>query len=60
MTKRMMLFLLVALIGLALASDAMAANDCSAPVETGQGVFVGYADDDYDAYNEHGVPYRDL
>ncbi len=57
MTIKKTLFFLAAGAFLVLGSSAMADDDCSDPVETGQGVFVGYADERYDACVYRGIPY---
>ncbi len=57
MIKKTMLFFLAAITGLAFSSVAIADNNCSDPVETGQGVFVGFADEDYAACVYRGIPF---
>jgi len=57
MSKRTILSFLVALAGLVLGQEAMAGINCSDPVETGQGVLVGFADEEYDACVYRGIPY---
>ena len=57
MAVRATLFFLVASVCLVPGSDAVADLNCSDPVETGQGVFVGKAHKDYDACFYRGIPF---
>jgi len=54
---RTALFFLAAGLFLALGPAAMAGVDCSDPVETDQGVFVGFSDEDYDVCVYRGIPF---